>query len=405
MKKIGQRLCEYVKHYTTSDGSTGVIPSTERQRDFAKVLKAELEDMGIKDVVIDEKSFLMAKIPANTTEKIAKVGFIAHLDTAPDAAGENVKPQIYENYDGGIINVSDSVKINPAGSTDLALYKGHTIITSDGTTLLGADDKAGIAAIMTAAEYFVNHPEVKHGDICIAFTPDEEIGEGGNYFDVEAFGADFAYTIDGETIGEFNCETFNAAEVTVVVNGHNVHPGNAKGKMINACDIACELATMMPALERPEHTEGYEGFFHLCEMNGDVEHSELVYILRDFYKDKLEDKKVRFQQIADKVNEKYGQGVVELVIKDEYSNMKEVFEGKENIIEYAKAAYETCGVGYQLKPVRGGTDGSKLSFRGLPCPNIFTGGNNFHSVAEYVSVEAMEKASEIIVEIVKNVAK
>ena len=405
MKKIGERFCQYVKHYTTSDGSTGVIPSTQRQRDFAEFLKAELEEIGVKDVIIDDKSFLMAKIPANVDRDIAKVGFISHLDTAPDAPGENVKPQIHDNYDGGVIEVGNGVVIDPKLSTDLQLYKGHTIITSDGTTLLGGDDKAGIAAIVTAAEYFINHPEVKHGDICIAFTPDEEIGEGGDYFDVDAFGADFAYTIDGETMGEFNCETFNAAEVTVVVNGHNVHPGNAKGKMINACDIACEVATMMPLLERPEHTEGYEGFFHLCEFNGDVEHSELVYILRDFYKDKLEDKKVRFQEIVDKVNEKYGKDVVELVIKDEYSNMKEVFEGKENIIEYAKEAYEACGVGYNLVPVRGGTDGSKLSFRGLPCPNIFTGGNNFHSVAEYVSVEAMQKASDVIVEIVKNVAK
>ena len=405
MLKIGERLCEYVKHYTTSDGSTGVIPSTPRQRDFAEFLKKELEAMGVKDVIVDEKSFLMAKIPANTDKPLPKVGFIAHLDTAPDAPGENVKPQIHENYDGGLIEVGNGVVIDPAVSTDLQKYKGHDIITSDGTTLLGGDDKAGIAAIMTAAEYFINNPDVIHGDICIAFTPDEEIGEGGDHFNVEAFGADFAYTIDGELIGEFNCETFNAAEATVIVNGHNVHPGNAKGKMINGCDIACEIATMMPLEERPEYTEGYEGFFHLCEMNGDVEHAELVYILRDFYKDKLEDKKVRFQQIIDKVNEKYGQGVVELVIKDEYSNMKEVFEGKEEIIAYAKKAYEACGVGYELVPVRGGTDGAKLSFRGLPCPNIFTGGNNFHSVAEYLSVEVMQKASDVIVEIVKNIAK
>lgn len=405
MEKITERLFNYVQQYTTSDGSSGTIPSTERQRDFAKLLKKELEDLGVKDVIIDEKSFVMAKIPSNIDKDVPAVGFISHLDTAPDAPGENVKPQLHKNYDGGIINVSDKVQIDPEKSEDLRLYVGHDIVTSDGTTLLGADDKAGIAAIMTAVDYIVSNPDVKHGDICIGFTPDEEIGEGGDYFNVEAFGADFAYTVDGETMGEFNCETFNAAEVTVVVNGHNVHPGNAKGKMINACDIAAELAVMMPALERPEHTEGYEGFFHLTEMSGDVEHCEMVYILRDFFRDKLEDKKVRFQKIADKVNEKYGEGVVELIIKDEYANMKEVFEGKENIIEYAKAAYEACGVGYVLKPVRGGTDGSKLSFRGLPCPNIFTGGNNFHSVGEYVSVQAMQKASDIIVEIIKNIAK
>lgn len=405
MERITERLLEYVKHYTTSDGSVETVPSTERQRTFAEFLKAEIEEMGVKEVFIDEKSFLMAKIPANTDKELPVVGFIAHLDTAPDAAGENVKPQIHRNYDGGILKISDTVSVDPEVSTDLKLYKGHDIVTSDGTTLLGGDDKAGIAAIMTAVEYFVNNPEVPHGDICFAFTPDEEIGVGGGHFNVEAFGADFAYTVDGETMGEFNCETFNAAEVTVVVHGHNVHPGNAKGQMINAADIACEVATMMPALERPEYTEGYEGFFHLCEMKGDVEHSELVYILRDFYKENLEDKKVRFQAIADKVNEKYGAGVVELKIVDEYSNMKEAFEGKEEIIEIAKKAYAACDIDYILKPIRGGTDGSKLSFRGLPCPNIFTGGNNFHSVSEYVSVQAMKKASEVIIEIVESIAR
>ncbi|MEG0918736.1 MAG: peptidase T [Anaerovoracaceae bacterium] len=401
MATVLENLKKYVQIETTSDSSAEVVPSTETQREFAKVLKGELEALGVKDVIVDDKSFVMAKIPSNIDKKVPTVGFISHLDTAPDASGKNIKPIVHKNYDGGEIVIKEGLKISPANTSDLHLYVGHDIVTSDGTTLLGGDDKAGIAAIMSAVEVIMKNPEIKHGDICIAFTPDEEIGVGGGVFNVEAFGADFAYTLDGETLGEFNYETFTAAEVKVIVNGHNVHPGNAKNKMINACDVASELATMMPALERPEHTEGYEGFFHLCEMSGEVDHMEMIYIIRDFYKDNLEDKKIRFKQIADQVNAKYGAGVIELVITDEYSNMREVLEDKKDIIAYAEEAYRNCDVPFDVKPIRGGTDGSKLSFRGLPCPNIFVGGNNFHSVAEYVSVQAMEKASNIVVEIAK----
>ncbi len=405
MKKIMERLFKYVEFHTTSDSKAEIVPSTENQRIFAEELKKEMISIGIEDVVIDKKSFLMAKIPSNMTESVPTVGFIAHLDTAPDAPGKNIKPKLHANYQGGIISISDKVKINPEVSKDLNLYIGHDIVTSDGTTLLGGDDKGGIAAIMTAVEKIVKDMEIKHGDICIAFTPDEEIGEGGNNFDVKAFGADFAYTVDGETMGEFNYETFNAAEVIVKVNGHNVHPGNAKGKMVNASDIACELAVKMPAEERPEYTEGYDGFFHLCEMKGSVEYAELIYILRDFCKEKLEKRKVLLKELVLELNNKYGKGVVEIQIKDEYSNMKEIIEQREDIMKYAKEAYEACGIEFNVKPIRGGTDGSKLSFRGLPCPNIFVGGNNFHSVGEFLSVQAMEKASDIVVEIVKNVAK
>ncbi|MEG0291574.1 MAG: peptidase T [Anaerovoracaceae bacterium] len=405
MKDIASRLMEYVQIDTTSDGSKGVVPSSQGQRDFAQLLKTELEELGVTDVTIDEHSCLMARIKGNIEGNVPVAGFISHLDTAPDAPGANVVPVLHKNYDGNEIVIKEGLGISPANAPDLAKYVGHDIITSDGTTLLGGDDKAGIAAILDAVAFIMNHPEIKHGDFCVAFTPDEEIGCGGDVFNVEKFGADFAFTLDGETMGEFNCETFNAAEVKVIVNGHNVHPGNAKNIMINACDVGAELATMMPALERPEHTEGYEGFFHLCEMSGDVEHFEMVYILRDFFKDALEDKKVRFKEIAKKVNDKYGEGVVELEIRDEYSNMKEVLEDKNFIMDIAKEAYEACGVPFEVKPIRGGTDGAKLSFKGLPCPNIFVGGNNFHSVAEFASVQAMKKASEIIVKIVELTAK
>lgn len=405
MREVAERLIRYARVYTTSDPKVeDKVPSSERQWDLARLLARELKEMGVPEVNIDEKCFVMAKIPSNLKagEKAPAIGFISHLDTAPDAKGEGVKPKIHENYQGGILEVGNGVYIDPEKATDLKLYKGHDIMTSDGTTLLGSDDKAGISAIMTAVNHIMKHPELKHGDICIGFTPDEEIGVGGNHFNVKAFGADFAYTLDGETLGEFNYETFSAAEVKVKVQGHNVHPGNAKGIMYNACDIGSYFAALMPAKERPEYTEGYEGFYHLCEMRGDVEYMEMIYIIRDFNKEKLEEKKDRCREIAHRVNEEFCRDIISLDITDEYSNMREVLEDQKEIIDLALKAYKECGVEPIIKPIRGGTDGSKLSFKGLPCPNIFVGGNNFHSVAEFCSIDAVEKAGEIVVSILKN---
>ncbi len=400
---ILERFIQYVQIDTKSDDKSGLTPSTPGQLVLAEKLKKELETMGL-EVDLNEKSYLICRIKGNLPEA-PSVGFISHLDTAPDARGDNVKPIVHENYDGGVLNVGNGVFINPNDTPDLQLYKGHTIITSDGTTLLGGDDKGGIAAIMTAVEEIINDREMARGDVVIGFTPDEEIGEGGDNFDVDAFGAEFAYTIDGETMGEFNYETFNAAEATIKIKGHNVHPGNAKGKMINASDIACKIATMMPAKARPEYTSGYEGFIHLCEMQGAVEEAQLIYIIRDFSRELLEEKKEIMKAIVSKINLEFGNDVAEISIRDEYNNMREVLEENKEVVEYAKRAYEKCGLPFNIKPIRGGTDGSKLSFKGLPCPNIFVGGNNLHSVGEFVSLDAMTKAKDIIVEIVRGIGE
>lgn len=403
MEKILERFISYAKVDTKSDHTTGLTPSTQGQRVLANMIKKELDDMGV-ETYLDENSYLFGRVKGK--KKDAKtVGFIAHLDTAPDADGKDVKPIVHRSYDGGVLKINENISIDSEENPDLELYRGHTIITSDGTTLLGGDDKGGIAAIITAIEEILNDDSMEYGDIVVGFTPDEEIGEGGDNFDVEGFGADFAYTIDGETMGEFNYETFNAAEAVVSVRGHNVHPGNAKSKMINAADIGCKLATMMPFEQRPENTEEYEGFYHLCEMSGDVSHSELVYIIRDFSRDGLEEKKAKFKNIVSQLNEELGEDIVSITIEDEYYNMREILEDKKEIVEYAKRAYEACGLEFNIKPIRGGTDGSKLSFKGLPCPNIFVGGNNLHSVKEFLSLDAMCKAKDVIKEIVRQVAQ
>ena len=401
MKKVEERFLEYVKMNTKSDERTRVTPSTKGQLVLAEKLYNELKELGLKDARISEHGYVYATLEKNCNKDIPTIGFIAHMDTAPDYSGENVKPQIVENYDGGDIKLNDSVVLSPKFSPELKQYVGQRLITTDGTTLLGADDKAGLAEIMTSVEYLINHPEIEHGDIKVGFTPDEEIGEGADHFDVQGFGADFAYTMDGGRIGELEFENFNAAGLKVKIKGVNVHPGYAKDKMLNSIMVANEFINSLPLNEVPEKTEKYEGFYHLTDIEATVENTTLSYIIRDFFTDTFEARKNKIREIEKELNEKYGEGTVVAEIKDQYNNMKEKIEPLMHIVENAKEAMIEANITPNIRPIRGGTDGARLSFMGLPTPNIFAGGENFHGKYEYVPVESLEKAVEVIVNIVK----
>lgn len=398
-----ERFFEYVKINTTSNEDAGCIPSFEGERDLAKLLKKELEDMGAEEIEVTDACFVFATIPASKGyENTKTVGLLAHLDTAPDCSGENVKPCIHRAYDGGVISLENGLKIDPVQYPELLRYKGDDIITSDGTTLLGADDKSGIAIIMSAAEELLKNPQIPHGKIRIGFTPDEEVSVGGaSVFDVECFGADYAITVDGDGIGGLNFETFNACSVKVKIEGNNIHPAEAKGKMIHACTMAMEFDRLLPADQRPEFTEGREGFYHLCEMKGDVENAVMEYILRDFDKDGLQIKVENVKKAAAQLNEKYGKNRVALEYLHEYSNPGELIREMPEFVERCMEAFRLCGIEPEVTPIRGGTDGSTLSEKGLPCLNLFLGGHNYHSCREYVSVQAMEKSKEILLKMIE----
>ncbi|WP_017413440.1 peptidase T [Clostridium tunisiense] len=401
MSKVVERFLSYVAYDTKSDAETGVTPSTPGQMVLANKLVEELKEIGMSDVTIDENGYVMATLPANTDKEIPTIGFIAHMDTAPDYSGANVNPQFVENYDGGDIKLNETTVLSPKDFPELKDYIGKTLITTDGNSLLGADDKAGIAEIIAAMEYLIKNPEIKHGTIRVGFTPDEEIGAGADHFDVEKFNADFAYTLDGGGIGEIEYENFNAASAKIVINGRNVHPGSAKNKMINSQFIGMELNSMLPANERPEHTEGYEGFYMLNGFSGSVERTEMSYIIRDFFKDSFEAKKANIIRIAEEVNKKYGEGTVEITVKDSYYNMKEKVEPVMHVVDTAVEAMKALNIVPKVVPIRGGTDGARLSYMGLPTPNLFAGGHNFHGKFEFVPTESIEKAVELIVKIIE----
>ncbi len=402
MLKVVDRFLKYVKFDTKSDETTGKTPSTPGQLILGKALVEELESMGMKQVTIDENGYVMAELPSNIDKNIPVIGFIAHMDTSPDMSGKDVNPKFVENYDGKdiILNEENKVVLSPKDFPELKEYIGKTLITTDGTTLLGADDKAGIAEIITSLEYLIEHPEIKHGTIKIAFTPDEEIGEGADHFNVEKFGADFAYTIDGGKIGELEYENFNAAGVKVFIKGRNIHPGYAEGKMINSMTIAMEFLSKLPEDEVPEKTKDYEGFYHLMSIKGEVEETSMQFIIRDFDRDNFENRKREIKEIGNELNKKYGLDLITVEVKDQYYNMKEKIDPVKNIVDIAFKAMEEVGVKPIVHPIRGGTDGARLSFMGLPTPNIFTGGENFHGKHEYIPTFAMEKAVEVILKIV-----
>ena len=397
MEKIVERFLRYVAVDTRSDEESASQPSAAKELNLLRMLRDELVEMGV-GATLDEWGYVMGRIPSNIGRKVPAVGFIAHVDTAPDASGADIKPQIIENYDGSDIALKgvEGLMLKTSDFPELLKYKGQTLITTDGTTLLGADDKAGVAEIMEAVRYVVEHPEFKHGDICIGFTPDEEIGRGVVKFDVEKFGADFGFTMDGGEIGELEFENFNAASAKIHIQGRNVHPGNAKNKMKNAILIASELNSLLPVEQRPEYTEGYEGFFHIISFKGSVEEADIAYIIRDHDREKFEQKKKVIAKVCHFINGKYGEGTAMPEVKDQYYNMKEMVEPHYHIIEKAVKAMEMAGVKPKIQPIRGGTDGANLSFKGLPCPNIFAGGHNFHGKMEYVPVESMVKAEEVI---------
>ena len=405
MEKLVERFLNYVTFDTKSDPSNQQCPSSPGQITFAEALKSELIALELTDVSLDENGYLMAKLPSNVDYAVPAIGFVAHMDTAPDASGANVKPQVIKDYQGGAIELGTSGEsLNPSQYPDLDALHGHDLITTDGTTLLGADNKAGIAEIISAIAYLKSNPEIKHGDICIGFTPDEEIGRGADLFSVEKFGAEWAYTIDGGPVGELEFENFNATSADVICHGVNVHPGTAKGKMVNSMNIAAQFQLMMPSQETPECTEGYEGFYHLKSAEMGVARSELGYIIRDFEREGVEARKAFMQQKVDELNERLEKGHVELVLTDSYFNMKEIVEPHQNIIELAKQAMIECDVEPMIKPIRGGTDGARLSFMGLPCPNIFTGGYNFHGIHEFITIQGMEQAAKVIVELSQRTA-
>ncbi len=397
-----ERFLEYVKFDTQSDETTNLTPSTPGQMVFANFLKGELEKMGLSEITLDDNGYLMATLPSNTDKDVPTIGFIAHMDTSPDMSGHNVKPQIVKNYDGGKItlNEAENVVLDPAQFPELKEYVGQDLITTDGTTLLGADDKAGIAEIISAVAYLQEHPEIKHGKIRIAFNPDEEIGQGAHKFDVDLFGAEFAYTMDGSEVGELEFENFNAAAAKVTFKGLNVHPGYAKHKMLNSIRVANQFAIMLPRWETPEHTEGYEGFYHLVGISGSVETTTLTYIIRDHDRDRFERRKMELEHLTRKINNEFP-NCASIEITDQYYNMREKIEPVMHVIDIAKQAMENAGIKPKVQPIRGGTDGAQLSFKGLPCPNIFAGGMNFHGRYEYVSIQAMEAAQRTIVEICK----
>ena len=402
-----ERFLKYVTFDTQSDESTGVTPSTPKQMVFAQYLKTELEELGLKDISLDENGYLFATLPSNVNHEVPVVGFIAHMDTSPDMSGENVKPRIVEKYDGKDIPLcaEENIILSPANFPELLDHVGEDLIVTDGHTLLGADDKAGIAEIVGAVAYLIAHPEIKHGDIRIGFNPDEEIGLGAHKFDVEKFGAKWAYTMDGGEVGELEFENFNAAAAKIRVKGRNVHPGYAKNKMINSLLVANEYASLLPANETPGTTEGYEGFYHLIGMEGEVENTVLSYIVRDHDREKFEARKQALLNYAAQLNEKYGEGTVTVELKDQYYNMRQQVEPLMHIIDIAFAAMQEAGVTPKVKAIRGGTDGAQLSFKGLPCPNIFAGGLNFHGRYEFVPVQSIEKAMNVVVKIVELTAK
>ena len=396
---ITERFINYTKFDTQSAEDSDCVPSTKKQLVFAEYLKKELEREGLDDVELDEKGYIYATLKANTKGKIPTIGFISHYDTSPDCSGADIKAQIVRNYDGSDILLSEGIVSSPKKFPELLQHVGEDLIVSDGTTLLGADDKAGIAEIVQAMVYLQQHKDIKHGKIRIAFNPDEEIGMGAHHFDVEKFGCQWAYTMDGGDLGELEFENFNAASAKITIHGLSVHPGYAKGKMINASALAAELACMMPADETPETTEGYQGFYHLLGIQSSVEHAKMSYIIRDHDRDRFDDRK-RFMQICvQKMNERYGEGTVEIDIRDQYYNMKEKIDPEMHVIDLVLKAMQATGVAPKVKPIRGGTDGAQLSFRGLPCPNIFAGGVNFHGPHEFVSIQSMEKAMQVIVKI------
>lgn len=402
MERLVDRFLNYVKYETTSDESSSSVPSTKSQLEFGKALYKELKEIGLSDVTIDENGYVMATLPSNIDRDVPTIGFIAHMDTSPDMSGKDVKAKIITNYDGKdiVLNEEKNIVMKVSDFPDLKNYVGKDLITTDGTTLLGADNKAGIAEIITAVEYLINSPHIPHGTVKIAFTPDEEIGRGADHFDVERFGADFAYTVDGGPIGELEFENFNAATAKISIQGRNVHPGSAKNKMINSILVANELNDLLPVNERPEFTEGYEGFYHIVSFNGSVEKTDMVYIIRDHSMEKFQLKKETLEKAVEFINHKYG-NIVDLEIKDSYYNMREKIEPVMYIIDIAKKAMESIGVEPLIKPIRGGTDGARLSYMGLPCPNIFTGGHNFHGKFEYIPIFAMEKAVETILKIIE----
>ena len=406
MQHLVDRFIRYIKIDTQSDPDSDTTPSTEKQWNLANELAYELEEIGLQDVNIDDNAYIMATLPGNMDKAVPVIGFISHFDTTPDFTGTNVMPRIIEDYDGKdiVLNKEKNIILSPDYFEDLLQYEGQTLITTDGTTLLGADDKAGIAEIMTAMEFLIQHPEIKHGEIKVAFTPDEEIGRGAHKFDIEKFGADWAYTMDGSQIGELEYENFNAASARVVIKGKSVHPGHAKGKMVNAISIANEFMGILPPEETPQHTSDREGFFHIHHIQGDIEHAEFELIIRDHNKDHFEKRKELVRKIVEKLNNDHG-NCISLEIKDQYFNMRKKVEPVFHIVEIAKEAMEAIGITPIIKPIRGGTDGSQLSFMGLPCPNIFAGGHNFHGKYEYVPLESMQKAVEVIVKICELTAK
>ncbi len=403
---VVDRFLEYVKFDTQSDELTNLTPSTPGQMVFAQYLEEKLNELGLKDVSLDENGYLMATLPGNMSEEVPTIGFIAHLDTSPDMSGRHVNPRIVKNYDGNdiVLNAEKEIVLSPTQFPELLHYTGQDLIVTDGNTLLGADDKAGIAEIITAMEYLIAHPEIKHGDIRVAFNPDEEIGLGAHKFDVEKFGADWAYTMDGGEIGELEYENFNAAVAKVTFKGRNVHPGYAKHKMINSLRVATQFAIMLPRWETPEHTEGYEGFYHLIGIEGGVEQTVLTYIIRDHDRDRFERRKKEFEHLTRKINKEFPD-CASLELKDQYFNMREKIEPVMHVIEIAEQAMRNADVTPKVVPIRGGTDGAQLSFKGLPCPNIFAGGLNFHGRYEFVPIPSMEKATQVIVEIAKLVAE
>lgn len=397
--EITERFINYTKFDTQSAEDSSTVPSTSKQLIFAKYLKEELEQEGLKDVEMDDKGYIYATLPANTKKEIPTIGFISHYDTALDASGANIKARIVKSYNGEDIELSPGIISSPKMFPELLAHKGEDLIVTDGTTLLGADDKAGIAEIVQAMCYLRDHDEIKHGDIRVGFNPDEEIGMGAHHFDVEKFGCKWAYTIDGGDLGDLEYENFNAASAKVTIHGVSVHTGYAKGKMVNASRLACEFNNMIPETDIPETTEGYQGFYHLLGIDSHCEEAKLSYIIRDHDRDKFEDRKKFIEDSVKKMNEKYGDGTVELKMNDQYYNMKEKIDPNMHVIDLVVKAMQDCGVAPKVEPIRGGTDGAQLSFRGLPCPNIFAGGVNFHGPYEFVSIQVMEKAMEVIVKI------
>lgn len=401
-----ERFLKYVTFDTQSNEESGVTPSTDKQMVFARYLKGELEALGLEEVELDEHGYLYATLPANTDKPVPTVGFIAHMDTSPDCSGANVNPRIVENYDGSdiVLSAEQGIILSPSQFPELLQHQGEDLIVTDGTTLLGADDKAGIAEIVSAMVWLMEHPEVKHGRIRVGFNPDEEIGLGAHKFDVEKFGCEFAYTMDGSEVGELEFENFNAAGAKFIIKGRNVHPGYAKGKMVNSMLVANHLMSLLPADETPATTEGYEGFYHLVGLQGEVEQTTLSYIIRDHDRTRFEERKQFMQSLVEKVNAHYGEPLVALEMKDQYYNMREKIEPVMYVIDIAKQAIEATGVTPVVKAIRGGTDGAQLSFKGLPCPNIFAGGLNFHGRYEFAPIQSMEKAMQVVVKIAELVA-